>query len=111
MFNLLEIKTTFTVMSLNCQSVAAKFDELKNFIDEMMTHKCYVDVINLQETWLGDSTYYTILQYQDMIYTMQPHTCTPYGGLITYIKSSLKVTQLKTVYQSLQLLGSNVFLQ
>ena len=45
-------------MSLNCESVAAKFDELNFFIDEMVTHNCYVDVINLQETWLGDSSYY-----------------------------------------------------
>ena len=99
MIDLLENKKTFTVMSLNCQSVASKFDEVKIFIDEMMTHNCYIDVINLQETWLGDSSYYADFTIPGYDLYMQPHTCTPHGGLITYIKSSLKVTQLKTVYQ------------
>ena len=99
MIGLLENKKTFTVMSLNCQSVASKFDDLKIFIDEMITHNCYIDVINLQETWLGDSSYYADFTIPGYDLYMQPYTCTSHGGLITYIKSSLKVTQLKTVYQ------------
>ena len=99
MIDLLENKKTFTVMSLNCQSVASKFDELKFFIDEMMTHNCYVDVINLQESWPGGSSYYTDFTIPGYDLYMQPYTCTPYGGLITCIKFPLKVTQLKTVYQ------------
>ena len=48
----------------------------------MMTHNCFVDVINLQETRLGDSSYYTDFTIPGYdLYVMQPLTCTPNGGL------------------------------
>ena len=66
-----------------------------------MDHHCYVDVINLQETWLcdSDSSYYDDFKLPGSDLYMQPYICTPHGGLIAYFKSSLKVTALNEVYQ------------
>ena len=43
---------TFTVLSLNTQSLPAKFTDITLFIDELRTHNCYVDIINFQEIGL-----------------------------------------------------------
>ena len=99
MFDIIRNKTTFTVLSLNCQSISSKFEEFKLFINDLMDHHCYVDVINLQETWLCDSSYYDDFKLPGYDLYMQPHICTPHGRLITYFKSSLKVTVLNEVYQ------------
>ena len=64
-----------------------------------MDHHCYVDVINLQETWLCDSSYYDDFKLPGYDLYMQPYVCTRHGGLISYFKSSLKVTALNELYQ------------
>ena len=38
------------MISLNCQSINAKFDKLKLFVTEMNTHET-ISVICIQETW------------------------------------------------------------
>ena len=62
-------KATFTVMSLNCQSISSKFEGFKLFINDLMDHHCYVDVIHLQVTWLCDAIITTTLNFLDMICT------------------------------------------
>ena len=99
MFDVIQDKTTFTVPSLNCQSISSTFEEFKLFINDLMDHHYYVDVINLQETWLCDSSYYDDFKLPGSDLYMQPYICTPHGGLITYFKSSLKFTVLNEVYQ------------
>ena len=99
MINILQNKTTFTVISLNCQSIAAKFDELKYFIEDLMTHNCYIDVINLQETWQGSDTYYNDFTLHGYDLYFQPAICSTHGGLITYVKTSLTSTLHPTIYE------------
>ena len=72
MFDIIRNKTTFTVLSLNCQSISSKFEEFKLFINDLMDHHCYVDVINLQETWLCDSSYYDDFKLPGYDLYMQP---------------------------------------
>ena len=99
MFDLLHNKTTFTVISLNCQSIASKFDDLKYFIEDLMTHNCYIDVINLQETWQGGDSYYHDFTLPGYYMYFQPAICSTHGGLITYVKTSLKSTLHSTIYE------------
>ena len=99
MIDIIHNKTTFTVLRLNCQSISSKFEEFKLFINDLMDHHCYVDVINLQETWLCDSSYYDDFKLPGYDLYMQPYVCTRHGGLITYFKLSLKVTVLNELYQ------------
>ena len=58
MIELLHNQTTFSVISLNCQSIASKFDEFQYFMNYLLTHNCHIAVINLQETWQSHDTYY-----------------------------------------------------
>ena len=58
MIALLHNQTTFSVISRNCQSIASKFDEFKYFMNYESTHNCHIDVINLQETWQSNDTFY-----------------------------------------------------
>ena len=58
MIELLHNQTTFSVISLNCQSIASKFDKFQYFMNYLLTHNCHIDVINLQETWQSNDTYY-----------------------------------------------------
>ena len=58
-------KILFTVLSLNTQSLPAKFTDITLFIDELRTHNCYVDVINFQETWTTENIYYADFNSSD----------------------------------------------
>ena len=61
MIELLHNKTTFSVIRLNCQSIASKFVEFQYFMNYLIIHNCHMDVINLQETWQSNDTYYNEL--------------------------------------------------
>ena len=50
---------TSTILSLNTQSLHTKVTDITLFIDELRTHNCYMDVINLQYTWITDNTSYS----------------------------------------------------
>ena len=91
---MLQNTQTFTVLSLNTQSLSAKFTDITLFIDELRTHNCYVDVINFQETWITDNTYYADIHVSGYTMYVQSATCSTHSGLITYIKTSLQSTKL-----------------
>ena len=99
MTELLQKKTTFSVISLNCQSIASKFDEFQYFNDYLLSHNCHIDVINLQETWQSNDTYYNDFTVPGYNMYFQHAICTTHGGLITYIKSSLNSTLHSNVYE------------
>ena len=46
----------FTVISLNCESLNAKIDELNIFLDNLSSHGCLPSAICLQETWLQNDS-------------------------------------------------------
>ena len=49
-------KNNLNVLTLNCQSINAKFDNLVSFLDIMASQNVYFHVICLQETWLQNSS-------------------------------------------------------
>ena len=56
----------FTILSINCQSLFAKFDSLNVLIKELNFEKCQFSAICLQETWLSidsDLSFYQIEDY------------------------------------------------
>ena len=71
----------FSILSLNCQSLNAKFDSLLTLIDELKQHNIEIGVICLQETWLAEDA--------DMIpnfnFIMQEKHCSQHGGLAIYV--------------------------
>ena len=53
-----------------------------------------MDVINFQETWITDNTYFADFNISGYTMYRQPATCSTHSGLITYIKTSLQSTKL-----------------
>ena len=102
-YTMLQNTHTFTILSLNTQSLSATFTDITLFIDELWTHNCYVDVINFQETWITDNTYYADFNISGYTMYVQRATCSTHSGLITYITTYLQSTKLTDfTYQNSQ---------
>ena len=44
-------KNGLSILSLNCQSLHAKFDNIKSLIDKFAANNCPLQVLCLQESW------------------------------------------------------------
>ena len=55
-------KETFNILSLNCQSINAKFDQLKLLLRMLGQDDNSFDAICLQESWLSDNSNTNLLQ-------------------------------------------------
>ena len=75
MIELLHNKSTCSVISLNCQSIASKFDEFQYFMNYLITHNCHMDVINLQETWQSNDAYFNDFTLSGYNMYFQPAIC------------------------------------
>ena len=80
----------FTTLSLNIESINAKFNQLTGFLENLEENKCIIDAIFLQETWLTDQQCesrvienYHIPGYHTIALGQK---CGRKGGLITYLK-------------------------
>ena len=69
-----------TILNLNCQSLSAKFDNLKLFLADIATHS-KITCITLQETWFDENT--PLDSYCIPGYTLisKPHRITSHGGV------------------------------
>ena len=52
----LSSKYGLSILSLNCQSLRAKFDYIRLLIDKFANSNCPLQVICLQETWFSSET-------------------------------------------------------
>ena len=80
---------SFSVMSLNTQSLNAKFDSLVTFLSQLNDKKFAFSAICLQETWIQcPINGYSLLSIQD--YTTLPlaPTVSTHSGLVTYLHKS-----------------------
>ena len=81
-----------SVMTLNCQSINAKFDQLHAVIHDLdVNHSFKFSVILLQETWLSgtnpDLSPYQLSGYQSFALGA---SCSTKGGLLCYVLDSIK---------------------
>ena len=80
-------------LSINCQSINAKFDKLKMFID-YVNDQSSISVICIQESWAHnemDMNYFSIPNYTMVNQNRRPST---HGGLITYIHNDFAYREL-----------------
>jgi hypothetical protein len=67
--NKLSNDTRISVMSINIQSLSAKFNELQEFIDMFPNFESCPDVILLQEIWnVLNSNCFPLINYQPLIF-------------------------------------------
>ena len=72
----------FSILSLNIQSVNAKFDEFELFVYRMnLTNP--ISVICLQEYWLNSMDNVTMFNLDGYELFSPPNQCCVHGGLIT----------------------------
>ena len=72
-----------TILTLNCQSLSAKYDSICILLRSMQYK---IDVICLQETWCKTQSQYDKFPLDHYNYVATCCTATKHGGLITYIK-------------------------
>ena len=82
--NLLVENPGFSILSMNIQSVNAKFDEFQSFVSRMNIINP-ISAICLQECWLGDADNVTMFNLENYEMTFLPKSCCAHGGLIIYV--------------------------
>ena len=75
----------FLILTLNTQSVNAKFDNLFPVID---SQGIYFGTICLQETWTSSDSDLSLLQLPGYQLIHQGSTCNKHGGLIIYLNEN-----------------------
>jgi hypothetical protein len=78
-------KGSFCILSLNCQSLNAKFYSLLILIDELKQNNIKLGAICLQETWLVEDADMTLFQIPDYNCITQGKYCSAHGGLAIYL--------------------------
>jgi hypothetical protein len=75
----------FTILSLNTQSLNAKFDALTIMLNKMQSEGFIISVICLQETWANENTNYDLYKLNDYNIIPQDKICSAHGGLCIYL--------------------------
>ena len=75
------------IMSLNCQSLQAKFSQIKMLVDTFAENNTPIQVLCLQETWFENSDLIDqgIYQIEDYHFVTQNRYASAHGGLAFYI--------------------------
>ena len=93
---LLVHKAGFSILSLNIQSVNAKFDEFQLFVNRMnLTNP--ISVICLQECWLSAMDNVTMFNLDGYELFSQPNQCCAHGDLIIYVHKQFAATVLTNI--------------
>ena len=82
----------FNVISLNAQSINAKFDSLLMFLEVARQQNIMLHVICIHETWLDEKSDLSLYQIEGYTCISQCKRCSSHGGLITYVKSQLNTS-------------------
>ena len=87
----------FGVLSLNAQSLFAKFDGLIAMIELFGSQRIHFPIICIQETWITDESQLPLVSIEGYnCYYVKP-TASSHGGLITYVDNSFGVTVIKKI--------------
>jgi len=84
----------FTILSLNAQSLNAKIDQLKIYIEYYSRNDIYFSAICLQETWLKDESDFSLLQIPGYSVIHKSSSCSLHGGVAIYLRDSFSYTEL-----------------
>ena len=88
------------ILSLNCASINAKFDELNITIQQIHNNGTEIHAICLQETWLSENSDTSLLHIDDFNLIMQGKICSTHAGLLIYLCKNLKYKTLSICPQS-----------
>ena len=89
----------FLILTLNIQSVNAKFNNLFPVINNLASQGLYFGAICLQETWTSNDSHLSLLQLPGYQLIHQGSKCTKHGGLIIYLNESYSY-KIQNLYTS-----------
>ena len=84
-----EKQNMLTLLSLNCQSLHAKFPQLQGYLKNMENFNFNFSIICVQETWLSLEHDDTLYQLDGYNFVQTVRRCSTHGGVGIYIKNSL----------------------
>ena len=93
-------ESNLNVLSLNCQSINAKYDGIHNYINMWKNQDIKFDVICIQESWLSATADTSLLQLDDYRLISQPWSCSSHGGLMIYIHNDYKAVVTHSITNS-----------
>ena len=96
---LISNKGHFSVLSLNIQSIRAKFDKLMSLLKYLNEKNCNFSAICIQETWLKENDDVSLLHIPGYHLIHQGTRCSAHGGLIIYLRTEFTYRH-KTMYDS-----------
>ena len=109
---LVDHKNEFTVVSLNIQSINAKFNSLYALLVELAEKGWYFSTICLQESWPAvnsDVSFLEIPNYK--MFHQGKSRCSNHGGLLTYVHCNFSATVRKQLRRSLLWEGQLIDIQ
>lgn len=95
-------KNQFSILSTNIQSINAKIDELRIFVEKLKKINYEFSAICVQESWLAEKDDTSQIQLEGYQCIPQGKSCSSKGGLIIYLSNTfeythkLKLTKYKT---------------
>lgn len=90
-------KSSLNVISLNCQSLNAKFDQLQILLYILISASCDLHVLCLQESWLNSDSDTSLLQIDGYEMLHKPQKISKHGGLVMYVRKDLHYKLLPSV--------------
>ena len=93
-----QISGKFTILTLSCQSINSKFDDIFLFLTDLVERSNFkFSIINIQETWLkngpdGSSPDVSMFKLPGHQTFALGASCSTKGGLICYVEDTIKAT-------------------
>ena len=85
---------SFSILSLNCQSINAKFDQLNIKVQQLKSNGYKFSAICLQETWLSSDSDTSLFKIEGYKLTSQGKMCSSHGGLAIYINEKFNFSTI-----------------
>ena len=85
---------SFCILSLNCQSINAKFDQLNIKVQQLKSNGYEFSAICLQETWLSSDSDTSLFKIDGYKLISQGKMCSSHGGLAIYISEKFNCSTI-----------------
>ena len=104
-----KFNSKISILSLNCQSINAKFDKIKIFLDDINDMNS-LSIICIQETWSQDDIDMTVFNLPNYTMLCANRRISAHGGLIIYVpddfafkelNATLPITHTSLLFESL----------
>ena len=83
-------KNGLSILSLNCQSLHAKFDYIRLLVDKFAANNCPPQVLCLQASWFSSDTDLSPYRIPGYHIISTGHYASNHGGLVIYVHVSEK---------------------